>query len=84
MPQQVPEVDCKPYGDGMYPLHEEWASGEIGGRDYRILKSLQGPHVIVEFPQEKYDDYKEEREAYKFHIGDMVQKAHAVSEGEEE
>lgn len=83
MPQELPVVDCEPY-EGLYPLHEEWASGEIGGRDYRVLRSLQGPHVIVEFPQEEYDDYEEEREAYKFHIGDMVQHAHAVNSGEEE
>lgn len=35
--------------EGRYPLHEEWASGTIDGRDYRVLRSLTGPHVLIEF-----------------------------------
>lgn len=66
----IPEIDGDPWGeDRMYPLHEEWATGDIEGREYRILRSLQGPHILVEF--------EDMEEPIAYDIGDLLQHAHA-------
>lgn len=57
----------------MYPLHEEWADGEIDGREYRILRSLQGPHILIEF--EDMDS------PMTYELGDLLTHAHAKTSG---
>lgn len=68
--ESIPGVSGEPWGeDRLYPLHEDWATGEIEGREYRILRSVQGPHILVEF--EDMD------EPIAYDIGDILQNAHA-------
>lgn len=71
---EAPAVTCEQWGeDSLYPLHEEWADGEIEGREYRILRSLQGPHILVEF--EDMD------RPVAFELGDLLKHAHAATNG---
>ena len=76
-----PTVSCERWKDGeeksLYPLHEEWASGEIEGREYRILRSLQGPHILVEFDGDQDS-------AVAFSLEDLLIHAHSVTSATEQ
>lgn len=62
--------------EGMYPLHEELGSGEIEGEGFRILQSMAGSTILIEYPKEEYDNYPKDREAYQVNIREIVKMVH--------
>jgi len=55
--------------EGLNPLHEKRATGEIAGRDYSILIGVGAPVIVVQFDG---DDDKR----YRFHPRDLVTHAY--------
>lgn len=75
-PNEASSIPARREDAEMLPMHEEAASGEISGHEYRVIIPVCGPSVMVTFCGDNDND----QEMFSFRYEDMVSAALAESD----